>query len=166
VPELQRALLVFDLAGQIAALPLESVERVMHMAQLGRPPGLPSPLEGILNLAGKAVPVMHLERLLQLPDRTPGLYSMLIVLRQGPHGEVAIRVDRVNEILSVPESALLPVAGEHSFNAFADATVSVRGQVVHLLSPQRMLLESERESLSAFQALAQRRLQEWELTSQ
>jgi purine-binding chemotaxis protein CheW len=166
VPELQRALLVFDLAGQVAALPLESVARVTHMTQLGRPPGLPFPLEGILNLAGKAVPVMHLERLLQLPDRTPGLYSMLIVLKQGPNSEVAVRVDRVSEVLSVPESALLPVAGEHSFNAFAEAAASVHGRIIHLLSPQRMLLETERESLSAFQAVAQRRLQEWELKSQ
>src|SRR5713226_8157522 len=77
----QRALVVFHLAGQLAAVPLENVERIAPMADLVRPPGMPAPLEGILNLGGRAAPVVRLDRLLCLPVRIPGLYSMLIVLK-------------------------------------------------------------------------------------
>lgn len=129
-----RALLVFHLAGQLAAVPLENVERIAPMTQLARPSGMPAPLEGILNLAGTAVPVVRLDHLLQLPVRKPGLYSMLIVLKGVSGGCTALLVDRVSEILSVPESALLPVHGEDSFNACAEATVSVRFEIIHLLS--------------------------------
>jgi purine-binding chemotaxis protein CheW len=153
---------VFHLAGQLAAVPLENVERIALMSQLARPPGMPAPLEGILNLAGTATPVVRLDRLLQLPVRRPGLYSMLIVLKGVSAGWIALLVDRVSEILSVPGSALLPVRDEDSFNACTEATVSVRGEIVHLLSPTRILLEKEREALSEFQAMAQRRLQDWE----
>jgi len=132
------------------------------MAQLARPPGLPSALEGILNLAGAAVPVVRLDRLLQLPEQPLGLYSMLIVLQGVSAGQVALLVDRVSGVLSLPESALLPVRDEDSFNACAVAVASVSGQVIHLLSPTRILLEKERESLSQFQAMEQRRLQQWE----
>jgi len=132
------------------------------MAELGRPPGLPSPLEGILNLAGTAVPVLRLDHLLQLPEQMPGLYSMLILLKGVCDGRIAMLVDRVSEILSIQESLLLPVGEEHSFNGCAEAAVPVRGQVVHLLSPTRILLEKERESLSGFRTIAQRRLQDWE----
>jgi purine-binding chemotaxis protein CheW len=156
-----RALLVFHLAGQLAAVPLENVERIAPMTQLARPTGMPSPLEGILNLAGTAVPVVRLDRLLQLPVRRPGLYSMLIVLKGISDRRIALLVDRVSEILSVPASGLLPVRDEDSFNACAEATVSVRGEIVHLLSPTQILLEKERETLSEFQAMAQRRLQDW-----
>src|SRR2546422_2036736 len=159
--EPQRSLLVFRLAGQLAALPLESVERIAPMAQLSRPPGLPYVLEGILNLAGRAVPVLRLDRLLELPEQPLGLYSMLILLKGVSNGRIAILVDRVSEILPRPESAFLPVGKDHSFNACAEAAVSVRGEIVNVLSPARILLEKEREALSGFQAMAQRRLQDW-----
>src|SRR5713226_3579615 len=151
---------MFHLAGQLAAIPLENVDRIAPMAQLARPPGLPAPLEGILNLAGTAVPVLRLDRLLALPEQPPGLYSMLIVLKGVSNGRIAILVDRVSEILPLPGSAFLPVAN-HSFNACAEAAVTVRGEIVHVLSPASILLEQEREALSEYQAIAQRRLQDW-----
>lgn len=160
--EPQRVLLVFHLAGQLAAIPVAEVESIAPMAYLTRPPGAPSPVEGILNLAGTAVPVWRLDRLLQLPEQPPGLYSMLILLKGISDCRSAMLVDRVSEVLSVPESALLPVEAKDSFNACAEAEVSVHGQVVHLLSPARILLRQEREALSEFQKMAQRRLQDWE----
>jgi purine-binding chemotaxis protein CheW len=158
--EPQRVLLAFHLADQIAAFPLENVERIAPMAHLAHPPGLPRPLEGILNLAGKAIPVLRLGRLLQLPVQGPGLYSMLIVLKGAGDGRIAVLVDRISEILSVPESALLAVGKEDSFNACAEAALRVEGRLIHLLSPARILLEKERESAAEFQAIEQRRLED------
>jgi len=158
----QRALLLFHLGLQTAALPLENVQRVVPMALLARPPGLPPAIEGVLNLAGAAVPVVRLDRLLQMPEQPLGLYSMLILLQGLSAGSVALLVDRVSGILSLPESALLPVRDEDSFNACADAVASVSGQAIHLLSPKRILLEKERECLSQYRAMAQRRLEGWE----
>jgi purine-binding chemotaxis protein CheW len=152
---------VFQLVGEKAAVPLENVRRIAPMAQLARPPGLPTALEGFLNLGGTAVPVLRLDRLLQLPERSPGLYSKLIILKGASDGQIAILVDQVNEILSVAEATFLPVGKEHSFNACTEAGVPARGEVIHLLSPARILLEMERRSLSEFQAVAQRRLRDW-----
>jgi purine-binding chemotaxis protein CheW len=157
----QRGLLVFHLADRLAALPLENVERIVLMAQLARLPESPSPVEGFLNLAGRSVPVLRLDRLLQLPEQSPGLYSMLIVLEGILDGRIAILVDRVSEVLTVPASALLPIGEEHSFNGCVEAVVSLRGQMIHVLSPTRILLENERETLSEFQAMTQQRLQDW-----
>jgi purine-binding chemotaxis protein CheW len=162
LPVPQRILLVFHLAGQTAALPIESVHRIAPMAHLVRPPGLPSLLEGILNLTGTAVPVLRLDRLFHLPSQRLGLYSMLIVVNGISAGRIAMLVDRVSEVLTVPESALLPIAEGSSFNACAEAAVSVRGEAVHLLSPTRILLDGERAALSEFQAMAQERLRDWE----
>jgi purine-binding chemotaxis protein CheW len=161
-----KTLLVFHLAGQFAAFPLEDVVRIVPMAELARPPGLPSMLEGFINLAGVAVPVLRLDRLLRLPAHATGLYSMLIVLKGASAGRVAILVDRVSEILMVPESSILPVAGEHSFNGCAKAAVPRREDMIPLLSPAQILMRQEREFLSEFQAIAQQRLQDWESQSQ
>jgi hypothetical protein len=42
-----------------------------------------------------------------------------------------------------------------------EATVMARDGIVHLLSPNRMLLAKERATLSEFLAVAQQRLQDW-----
>jgi purine-binding chemotaxis protein CheW len=160
-PKPDRALVVFHFGGKLGALPLESVEKVAPMAELARPPGLPAALEGILNLGGAAVPVLRLDRLLQLPERPPALYSMLVVLKSGPNGQVALLVDRVNEILYLPDDALLPVGEQDCFNACVEGTIRMRGKVVHVLSTTRILLEREYESLSAFQTIERLRLEDW-----
>jgi chemotaxis signal transduction protein len=85
---------------------------------------------------------------------------MLIVLKGTGSSQFAVLVDRVSGILSVAESALLAVGKEDSFNACAEAAVRVAGQVIHLLSPARILLEKERESVAEFQAIEQRRLED------
>lgn len=157
-----RALVVFSLGEALEALPLESVEKIVPMADLARPPGMPTPLEGILNLAGAAVPVVRLDRLLQLPERRTGLYSMLVLLKgDHPDSNVAMLVDRVIEILHVPNDAVLPVNASDSFNACVESTVNFGTHVVHVLSPARILLEREQESLSAFQTIERRRLDDW-----
>jgi purine-binding chemotaxis protein CheW len=157
-----RDLLVFHLADRIAAFPLEQVERIAPMAELGRPPGMPSVLEGILNLAGSAVPVLRLDRLFQLPAQHVGLYSTLILMGDGQDGRIGMLVDRVSQILSVPESAFVPIAGESSFNTCAEATVAVGEDVIPVLSPALLLIEKERKALWEFQETAQRRLKDWE----
>ena len=159
--EPERVLLVFYVGGQLAAVPLESVERIAPMAQLARPPGLPSPLEGILDLGGEAVPVLRLDRLLGLAVHEPGLYSMLIVLKGLADGGLALLVERASEVRSVSFGELLPVDGKDSFNACAEASFLLRGETVSLLSPQRILLEKERQALSEFQTLTRHRVEDW-----
>lgn len=131
------------------------------MAQLARPPGLPSPLEGILNLGGTAVPVVRLHHLLRRPEPTVGLYSMLIVLKSLTGVRLALLVERTSEALSVSRSELVPVDQKDSFNACAESSFVLRGETVPLLSAQRILLEKEKLALAEFQALAQRRIEEW-----
>jgi purine-binding chemotaxis protein CheW len=160
-----RVLLVFQLSDRLAAVRLEDVERITPMAELATPPGLPTALEGVLNLAGVALPVLRLDRLFGLPAQQVGLYSMLIILKAPGQGRFAILVDRVSEVLPVPENAFVSMGQGDSLNGCAEATVTVRGDVVHLLSPTRILLAKEREALAEFQTMAQRRLRDWE-TSQ
>lgn len=161
--ELRRFLLVFQLADRFAALPLEYVDRIAPMAELARPLGLPSVLEGVLNLAGLAVPVLRLDRLFGLPAQRLGLYSTLIILRPPREGKFAILTDRVSEVLPVPQQALLSIGRQDSFNGCAEASLTEGDRTIHVLSLARMLLAKENEALSEFQATAQRRLQGWEV---
>lgn len=157
----QRSLVVFQLAGQVCALPLEAVREIVHMAQLSRPPGLPSILEGLLNLRGAIIPILRVGRLFNLPEQTPGLYTPLVIL-QNPDPPLALLVDGVNGVLPVSDEDLLPVREADLFNGCVEAEAVLNGRTVHLLSLERLLLKQERRRIAEFQALEQQRLGELE----
>ena len=155
-------LILFHLAGSVAALPMDSVERIVPMAELVHPLGLPAAIEGVLNLSGAAVPVLRLDRLLRLPEAQFGLYSMLVVLRGERGPRAAILVDRVTDVFSTPAGSLLPVSPGDSFNGVSQSAAMRDEFPVPILSPDRILARKEREALAEFQQLAQSRLEAWE----
>lgn len=136
------------------------------MALLGRPPGLPSLLEGFLNLRGTVVPILRLDRLFQLQLNNPGLYTPLVILRSADY-PIGLLVDRVTGVLSVPGEAFLPVREKHCFNDCTEAELVLEqdGGPIHVLSSERLLLEQERCRLAELQSTAQQYLRDLETQS-
>jgi chemotaxis signal transduction protein len=157
--ETQRNLVVFRLNDHLAAFPLDAVDRIRPMAALARPPSLPSLLEGFLIERDSATAVLRLDRLLNLPPQSPGLYSMLIVFKE----TCAVLVDRVLEIRPVDASLWLPLQEPDSFNGCTEATVRLPDEwkPIPVLSPRKVLLEKERAVLKEFQQITEERLAEW-----
>jgi purine-binding chemotaxis protein CheW len=156
-PRQQRPLLLFHLGSQAYALALHEVEEVVPLATLSRPPNLPSVLAGFLNLGGEAVPVLRLDRLFELPDLKTGKYTPLVLLRH-PDYRLALLVEKVSRILSVADDAVLPIRENQSFNDCAEGVATIDGQVVLLLSAERILLEKEQLCLAEFRDREQARL--------
>jgi purine-binding chemotaxis protein CheW len=156
-----QTLLVFHLAGQAYALPLGEVREIVPLAALSQSPGLPSVLAGFLNLGGTAVPVVRLDRLFRLPDQATGLYTPLLILRQADP-PLALLVEKVSEILTLSNGAVLPLRDGHSFNDCAEGVVTAGERVILLLSAERLLLEKEQQCLAEFQDREQARLRELE----
>jgi purine-binding chemotaxis protein CheW len=156
-----RPYLLFHVAGQAYGLPLGQLREVVPMAELSRPPGLPSLLAGFLNLAGTAVPVLRLDRLFGLPEVVPGLYTPLLVLR-GPELPLALLAEQVSRIASVPPEAALPLPAHQAVNDCADGVATLDGRVVVLLSAERLLLEKEQQCLAELQDREQARLRDLE----
>ena len=125
------------------------------------PPGLPSALEGVLDLEGTAIPVLRLDRLFRLPAQRVALYSMLIVLRIPEGQRIAVLVDRTIGVVTAPEGELRSIGDEDSFNGCSRQTATIGDRILHILSPVRILLTRERETLLEFRAMAQQRLGEW-----
>jgi purine-binding chemotaxis protein CheW len=154
-------LLVFHLGGLDCAFPLEAVREIVPMALLSSPPGLPSGLAGFLDLRGTAIPILRLDRLFDLPEQQPGLYTPFIILR-GADTPIGVLVGAVQQIVRASGASFLPLPEEHLFHGCATATVEVNGNVVHLLAPECILLENERRLLREFQGMAQGRLRHLE----
>ncbi len=154
-------LLVFSLGEQAYGIPVADLQEVVPMAELSRPPGLPGVLAGFLNLAGRAVAVVRLDRLFGLPDRAPELYTPLLILRN-PDCPLALLVEKVSRIVAVPPTALLPVPTNQAFNDAVEGMLPLDGRVVLVLSAERLLLEKEQQCLAELQDCEQMRLRGWE----
>ncbi len=157
VPAARRDVLVFHVGGQRYAIALREIAELVPMARLATSPSLPAVADGFLNLAGRAVAVVRLARLLGAPEQPPGLHTPLLVLR---HAEppVALLVERVERIVRLPDGAVQPVGTEDSFNGAVSGVTTLDGHSVFLLAPDLLLLAKEQQCLAEFQDREQSRL--------
>jgi len=150
-------LLVFHSSGVNCAFPLEAVREIVPMASLSSPPGLPSGLEGFLDLRGTAIPIVRLDRLFDLPEQHPGLYTPMIILR-GVLGPIGIVVDSVRGIAPMPSARLIDIPENRTLQGCGTASVELDGELIHLLSPDALLSATEDRLVADYGAMWQARL--------
>lgn len=83
----------FALEGQRYALPLHSVSRIVHAAEVTPLPLAPEVVAGALDVGGRILPVYHLRRRLRLPDRPVGIDDQFVIANTARR-QVALMVDR------------------------------------------------------------------------
>jgi purine-binding chemotaxis protein CheW len=150
--------LCFTLAGEHCALDCAHVREILPLPALGKPPGLPPAIEGVIGLGDRAVPLLRLDRLLGLPDARASAYQHVLLLRQEP--ALALLVDRVTEIARIGEDRIHALEESDSFNGCVGAEIRTDGPTVHCLVLERLLTRRERGALAAFQAREEARLRD------
>jgi len=124
--------------------------------RLDLPPGLPAALAGTFDLAGTVVPVLRLDRLFDLAPSPPSLYQHLVLCRR-ERPPLALLVDVVSQVVTVPASHLKPLADGATLNGCVVGRFEIGAMVVHMLDGDRLLDAHERRALADFQATQQRR---------
>jgi purine-binding chemotaxis protein CheW len=155
-PERAQNFLIFRLSGLDCAFPLEAVREIVPMAMLSCPPGMPTGLEGFLDLRGTAIPIVRLDRLFDLREQRPGLHTPMVVLR-GTGNPIGILVDSVRGIVPVTSTRLLSLPEDGTFQGCAGASFALDGDLIHLLSPDMLLEANEVRRLAEYSAMVQTR---------
>jgi chemotaxis signal transduction protein len=148
--------LVFTHGAGRFAIAADRIVRIAHAPCLAILPGSPTFLSGQFLFAGEAVPVIRLDRLLDLEERQLGFYAPLIILKTQP--KIAIHVETVERLLRLPKERTTPVPAGNSFNGCAEAQLEIGDHCVTVLSVENLLLRRERETLAAHVARARTRL--------
>ena len=151
------AYLLLDVAGTPCALPRSAVAEILPLPELHNPPAAGGWLSGFLNLGGSPIPVVDLAALLGLrpPVAEPGLYAHLVLTR----GEtLAYLVDRVADLVTVPEAAIRPAEEAGTLNGCVAAELVLGDRLVHALAPERLLTMQERSRVEALARAAAERL--------
>jgi purine-binding chemotaxis protein CheW len=143
---------LFTVRSTRLAIAASAVSAVHPVALVVRPPGSPPALAGFLDLAGEAVPVVALARLLDLPDpERVALSDHLLVLPEAavPAGRLALLVDRVDDLVVLDPAAVAAVDPRDSHGGCVGGAVEVAGRRVLLTDPARLLAARERDRLGA-----------------
>ena len=103
--ELNRFVL-FTLDNHRFALYLSDVERITLAVEITPLPNAPDIVSGMINVRGKIIPVMNIRKRLGFPDRNIELGNHFIIARTSKQS-VAILVDRVTDIVEIPEQKIV-----------------------------------------------------------
>jgi purine-binding chemotaxis protein CheW len=99
-------LVVFSLDGQRFALPLGVVERIVRAVEVTPLPNAPAFVLGVIDMAGRVLPVLNLRRRFGLPEREVGPADQFLIARSGLR-TVAVVVDEAYGVLAHPETAVI-----------------------------------------------------------
>jgi len=104
-PEPERRFLTFLIGGETYGIDLDRVERIAeHRTPLPLPGQRHAALAGMVEIAGRVVPVADLRRPLGRPATVTRRTAL--VLAQGSRGVWAVVVDRLARIVGIPVSAI------------------------------------------------------------
>ncbi|WP_210528130.1 chemotaxis protein CheW [Rubellimicrobium arenae] len=107
-PEDMTHVLTFHLGTSELAVPIEVVEEIVpRPSRMSRLPRAPAFFDGVMNLRGRAVPVLDLQRRLGLPSRPARSDDHLLVLSHKDR-RAAFVVDAGSRIALLPDAALDP----------------------------------------------------------
>jgi purine-binding chemotaxis protein CheW len=94
--------LTFCLGPEEYGMQILKVQEIIGLMPVTPVPNSPIYIRGVINLRGKIVPVLDLRSKLDMPPAEPTSESCIIVVRTQSI-EVGVIVDRVREVLDVPE---------------------------------------------------------------
>lgn len=103
--------LTFRLDAERFAISVKEVREILDPSPLTRVPSAPAHVLGVVNVRGKAVPVVSLRERFGLPPIADTNTTRIVVLELGVDGEQAVvggRADAVEEVIDVDASMIDP----------------------------------------------------------
>lgn len=144
--------LIFQLGDEAYGLPIASVDEVIRVpAMVTRMPGAPSFVMGVVNLRGKAIPLIDQRTRfdMDIGSRTGKMRAVILTLGSLQAGFV---VDGVSEVKAIAKAALsaAPEFSTDRTEVFDRvAHMEADGRMILLVDPQEMLSRAERDIVAA-----------------
>ncbi len=134
--------LTFHLADEDYGLDIACVTEIIGIQKITGVPNMPDFVKGVINLRGKVVPIMDVRRRFEIADRDYDERTCIIVA-EIYDTSVGLVVDKVNEVLDIPEDCIEPPpqTGGKPYSAYIMGMGKVDGGVKILLDINSLLLD-------------------------
>ena len=103
--------ITFELAGELFAVNVDQVLEILEIARITTLPKAPQFVRGVINVRGKAIPVLDLRVRFGLPRAPDSVYTRIIVLELELNGERVVLgavADSVHEVIEIEPGAIDP----------------------------------------------------------
>ncbi len=155
----ERQLVVFDLAGEIYGVNIETVREIIRMQAVTFVPDAPDFVEGVINLRGRVIPVIDLRRRFGLTVTEETNESRVLVV-DSEGEDLGVIVDAVTEVQRITEDSIEPVSNLVSTeqSEYIVGITKVEDQLIILLDLDRAIGnasdQSDNEEVAATAAAA------------
>lgn len=136
---------LFSLDAGRYALPLDSVERIVHAAEITPLPLAPEAVLGALDIAGEILPVYDLRRRFQLPAREIRVSDQFVVALTARRRVVLV----VDAALGVHDDASAPFLETEPRESAIRGVVALADGLVLITDLERFLSPGETQALDA-----------------
>jgi len=148
--KLERQILVFTLDHKELGLDLACVREVLRLQEIHSLPKTPSFIEGVIHLRGRLIPLIDLRKKLH-PEQIEAEPCKRIIVCRVNKFIVGLTVERLKEIVALPEEDIKPVPEMVSVHTETDVLVGigrVADRIIPILNLERVLNRREVTELS------------------
>jgi len=148
--DLRRSLVTCAAAGELFALDVATVERVLRFAPPRKVPNAASWMAGVITVGERLVPVLDLRERMGLPAAEPTASSRIVVLTLSA-GAIGFIVDAVDEVVAVEAAAVQPAPPVYRglARAFVQGIVRRSEKLYILLDADQLVTSQERLAMRA-----------------
>ncbi|ADI73762.1 CheW protein [Methanohalobium evestigatum Z-7303] len=143
-------LVAFNLGDEEFGVDIMQVQEIIRMQEVTRIPQAPDFVKGVINIRGKIIVVVSLDKCLGLESKETDEHSRIIVVEVGG-SVVGMVVDSVSEILSIQESSIEPAPDIIASKINADYLKGVgklENRLLILLDLEKILTEEQVNQIS------------------
>jgi purine-binding chemotaxis protein CheW len=134
-------LLTFKFDEQEYGLDIANVVQVVRMVAVTRPPRTSDSLDGIINLRGKVIPVIDLRRRCGLTPKEHDLNTQLLITQTNEQ-MLALTVDVVSEVLTLPRSNIVPANHVSAGMEFLSSIAKLGERLILILDLNQVLAQN------------------------
>ena len=139
-------IVTFSLDQRLYALPLNSVDRVIHAVYICSLPKAPDIICGIINVKGVIIPVVDIRKRFGFASREIDSNDQLIIANTGKR-TIALMVDEVNEILAIDAGQQISTREEMSYAGYIDGIAKIQDELILIYNLERFLDLDEEKRL-------------------
>lgn len=145
----EQQLVVFTLSSESYGVDIAKVHGIERMHEITKVPRTPNFLQGVINLRGRVIPVVHLRKLFRLPEGEVTKETRIVVVDIGGQ-QIGVQVDEVTEVLTISTEAVEPASSimTSADSDFMLGIAKLHEKLVILLDLDKVLSNKENAQLS------------------
>ncbi len=142
---------IFRLAEQVYAIPMQRVLETDRMPRVTFVPGLPSSLRGITNLRGDILPIVDLRQLFGLGETELTAGHRLLIVKSNDNSQVGLIVDALGGLgtFGIDRSPDLQQIENQELKQLLNGCGEHKGQTVNVLDLDKVFTVTELQELAA-----------------